>query len=58
MKYKIVVKQGISTTAENGVELDSRVQEALSWGTFPSDITIEVVVEGNNYVTESRSHKA
>lgn len=58
MKYKIVVGQGISTTADSGMELDLRVQEALAWGTFPSDIHIEIVVEGNNYVAESRSHKA
>lgn len=45
MKYKIVIKQGISGIALNGADLDSRVQEALSWGTAPSDITIEVIVE-------------
>lgn len=46
MKYEINAA-GAVTVARNGFELDSYVQEALSWGIKPSDIVITVVVENS-----------
>jgi hypothetical protein len=43
-KYEIKIGS-LSTYARNGLELDSYVAEALSWGTDPASIVITLVVE-------------